>query len=236
MLDLDPAFLWSVLLAGLSGIPLTFAISIGGMGLALVLAMVFLALRLPRVPVLSQVLDFVLLVLRSVPLLVQLFLIYYGVPALVNTVRASSGLPPTTAGLPTLLLVIIAFGISTCPTVYNNLRSALYSVPHAQIEAAQSVGMTKAQCMWRIVRPQALSALIRPLGNTFISMMKASSIAYFVSLEDIMGAARIVGTVNFRFLETFIVVALIYWAITVALGYIVNRGEAYARRHVAVVK
>jgi ABC-type amino acid transport system permease subunit len=195
------------------------------------IAALLYSLRALKLPGLTQLVDLYLLVARSVPQLVQLFIVFYGIPAIVSSIRLSRGLPAAGGHWPEMLLAIVAFGLSTSANVYHNIRAALLSVPDEQAEAAFSIGMTKARAFFRIVLPQALSALIRPLGNTFITLVKATSIAYFVSIKDVMGAARIAGAPAFRFVEVYIGAALIYWAMSLCLGRAVLWAESRARAH-----
>jgi L-cystine transport system permease protein len=228
---MDVLYILSLATQALAAVPTTLVLSFGGMLLAVAIAALLHLLRASRLPVVTQLVDLFLLITRSVPLLIQLFIVFYGIPAVVSTIRLSRGLPASGGRWPELLLVIIAFGLSTSANVFHNMRAARLSVPNEQIEAAFSVGMTKSQAFSRIVLPQALSALIRPLGNTFITVIKASSIAYFVSVKDIMGAARIAGAPAFRFIEVYIGAALIYWALSLLLGRVVLWAEKRARAY-----
>jgi L-cystine transport system permease protein len=228
---LDFLYIIPITAKALAAVPTTLILSFGGMLLATVIAALLHLLRGPRLPGLTQLVDLFLLIARSVPLLIQLFIVFYGIPAIVATIRLSQGLPAAGGRWPEIILVIIAFGLSTSANVFHNMRAALLSVPVEQLEAAFSVGMTKARAFFRIVFPQVLSALIRPMGNTFIMVVKATSIAYFVSVKDVMGAARIAGAPAFRFIEVYIGAALIYWAMSLLLERAVLWAEKRARAH-----
>jgi ABC-type amino acid transport system permease subunit len=203
---------------------------------ALVIASLLLTIRELKLPVISLVIDVYLLLMRSVPLLVLLFIVFYGIPAIISTLRLAYGLPPKMHVLPEMFLVIIAFAFNTSATVYHNIRSALLSVDPAQREAAYSVGMTERQAFSRIVFPQAAPALVRPLGNTFIIVVKASAISFIVSCRDIMGAAKIAGTPGFHFIEVYVGAALIYWGTSILLGRAVSLLERRAMRHLRPVE
>ncbi|GHU69707.1 cysteine ABC transporter permease [Clostridia bacterium] len=218
----------------ISGIPVTMLISAGGMVLAIATAALLSAVRGLKLPIITQIIDIYLLVMRSIPQIVLLFVVFYGLPAMINTVRQSRGLPPQMSLLPEICWVIIAFALSLSATVYHNIQSALLSVDPSQREAAYSVGMTGRQAFIRIILPQSIAALIRPLGNTFIIAVKASSISFVVSCRDIMGAAKIAGTPGFHFIEVYVGAALIYWALSTLLSYGVRAIERYALRSVRV--
>lgn len=228
---MDILYMFSLFGASLSGVPVTLMISVLGMVFALAIAAVLYILRKLNLPVISQLIDLYLLLMRSVPLLVLLFIVFYGIPAMINTSRQARGLPSQMNLLPEIFLVIIAFALSTSATVYHNIRSALLSVDPAQREAAYSVGMTEGRAFRRVLLPQAAAALVRPLGNTFIIVVKASSISFIVSCRDVMGAAKIAGTPGFHFIEVYVCAALIYWAMSVLLARAVNALEQRATRH-----
>ncbi|MDR2656841.1 MAG: ABC transporter permease subunit [Oscillospiraceae bacterium] len=227
---MDILYMLSLLDDCLTGVPVTLLISAGGMLLAAVMAALLLFIRKANVPVVSQVVDLYLLIMRSVPLVVLLFVVFYGLPAMINTARQARGLPPQMNALPEIALVIIAFALSTSATVYHNIQSALLSVNPAQLEAAYSVGMTEGRAFRRIIFPQAAMVLARPLGNTFIIVVKASAISFIVSCRDVMGAAKIAGTPGFHFIEVYVGAALIYWAMSVLLSRGVDALERRAMR------
>ena len=233
---MDFLYIIPITAEALAAVPTTLVLSFGGMLLATAIAALLHLLRSPGLPGLTQLVDLFLLITRSVPLLIQLFIVFYGLPAIIATIRLSQGLPASGGRWPGVLLVIIAFGLSTSANVFHNIRAGLLSVPAEQAEAAFSVGMTKSRAFFRIVFPQVLSALIRPMGNTFIMVVKATSIAYFVSVKDVMGAARIAGAPAFRFIEVYIGAALIYWAMSLLLERAVLWAEKRARAHLNPVR
>ena len=96
---------------------------------------------------------------------------------------------------------------------------------YGQTEAALSVGMTKWQATKRIVLPQAIVAAFPNFGNTFISLIKDSSLAFIVSVIELMGQAKIIGAQGLNFFEVYIVVALIYWAICIVVEQVLNKLE-----------
>ncbi len=94
------------------------------------------------------------------------------------------------------------------------IRSAIDSVDKGQMEAALSVGMSRSKAMERIVLPQAFKVAVPPLGNTFISLLQGTAITFMLGLQDIMGLSKMKAAASYRFLESFLAVGLIYWALT----------------------
>jgi len=137
---------------------------------------------------------------RGVPLLVQLFLLYYALP------RFGVTLSPFGAA-------VCGFGL--CSGAYHSeyIRSALLSIPTAQMEAARALGMRRITAVWRVILPQAVRRSLGGCGNEVVSLVKYSSLAYLVTLVDLTGAGRQVAYRSFRFFETFLIVGLIYLAL-----------------------
>ncbi len=138
--------------------------------------------------------------LRGVPLLVQLFLLYYALP------RLGIVLSPFAAAV---------CGFSLCGGAYHSeyIRSALQSIPTAQMEAARALGMRRSRAVWHVILPQAARCSIGGCGNEIVSLVKYSSLAYLVTLVDLTGAGKLIAYRSFRFFETFLIVGLIYLAL-----------------------
>ena len=100
-----------------------------------------------------------------------------------------------------------------------------------QLEACYSVNMTTRQALTRVILPQAFSVALPPLGNSFISLVKETSLVFNISVVEIMAAAKIVGSRSFRFFEVYIVVALIYWVCCFILERLLGFLEKHVRRY-----
>jgi len=138
-------------------------------------------------------------VFRGVPLLVQLFILYYTLP------RFGLLLSPFAAA-------VAGFGL--CSGAYHSeyIRSALLSIPTSQMEAAYALGMKKITAIRRVILPQALRRSLGGCGNEIVSLIKYSSLAYLVTLVDLTGSGKQIAYRSFRFFETFLIVGLIYLA------------------------
>lgn len=142
---------------------------------------------------------------RGTPILVQLFIVYYGLPGM------GLDLSPFVAG-------VLALGLNTSAYQAEYFRGAIQSLPAGQMLAARSIGMSRAVALRWIVLPQALRLVIPPWSNELILMLKYSSIVFFATVTDLMGAGRIIAGETFRYFEVFIVVALMYLAIVLLLS------------------
>jgi len=153
---------------------------------------------------------------RGTPILVQLFMVYYGLPSL------GLELEPFVAG-------VLALGLNTSAYQAEYFRGAIQSLPMGQMLAARSIGMSRFQALRWVLLPQALRLVIPPWSNELILMLKYSSIVFFATVTDLMGAGRIIAGETFRYFEVFILVALLYLAVVFVLSWGLRRLEDYLR-------
>lgn len=146
---------------------------------------------------------------RGTPLLVQLLMIYYGLPSWGITFS------PFISG-------ILAMGLNTAAYQAEYFRGAIQTIKAGQMMAARSLGMSRWQAIGYVILPQALRLVIPPWSNELIYMLKYSSIVYMITVLDLMGVARVIASRNFRYFEVFIVVALIYLLIVLIISWLLR--------------
>jgi polar amino acid transport system permease protein len=218
----DVAFMlqWAPFILG--GVTLTILISVLGIALAIPLALLGALGRLSGNPVYNGVSGFYVSFIRGTPLIVQIFFIYLGLPQLAQYA------PGPLQGLFILGTVtsgVLALGINYGAYMAEIFRAGIQSVGHGQVEAAQALGMTRAQTMRRIVLPQAIRVIIPPTGNEFIAMIKDSSLVGIVGTQELFFRASKIGRQYFQNLETLVIAALVYWALTSIFSYFQGRLE-----------
>lgn len=223
-MDLDPAYMLDVLPQLLPFLPVTLLIAVVSMVLAVALALVLALIRFARVPVLDQLAQLYISLFRGIPTLVQLFLIYYGLPQLI----------PSMSTMTALTAAIIGFSLKEASYLAEIFRAALASVDRGQYEAGLATGMTKAQVYRRYIIPQAAFNALPATGNIFVSLLKETSVAFTLGLTEIFAQAKIIASSSFRFFETFLVVGLVYWVMVVVYSWLQQRleqrlGRAYRR-------
>ncbi|MBL3558530.1 MULTISPECIES: amino acid ABC transporter permease [Marinobacter] len=196
-------------------LPLTLQLAGIGMVLALILACLFAVIRVLRIPVLNQLTIVFISFFRGTPLLVQLFLFYYGLPQLVSALTVIDGITATTMGLTMHFSAYMA----------ESIRAAIVGVDRSQTEAALSIGMTNGQMMRRIVLPQATRVALPTLMNYFIDMIKATSLAFTLGVTELMGATQKEASGSFLYFEAFIVAAIMYWIVVELLSKLQNHLE-----------
>ncbi|MDN6319206.1 MAG: amino acid ABC transporter permease [Marinobacter sp.] len=193
-------------------LPLTLQLAGIGMVLALILACLFAVVRVLRIPVLNQFTIVFISFFRGTPLLVQLFLFYYGLPQLFSALTVIDGITATVMGLTMHFSAYMA----------ESIRAAIVGVDRSQTEAALSIGMTNGQLMRRIVLPQATRVALPTLMNYFIDMIKATSLAFTLGVTELMGATQKEAAGSFLYFEAFIVAALMYWIVVELLSKLQN--------------
>jgi polar amino acid transport system permease protein len=206
----------------LGGVPLTILISVLGILLAVPLALLGALGRLSRNPVFYGVSGFYVSFVRGTPLMVQIFFIYLGLPQLA---QYAPGSLQNLFVLGTVTSGVLALGINYGAYMAEIFRAGIQSVGHGQVEAAQALGMTRAQTLRRIVLPQAIRVIIPPTGNEFIAMIKDSALVGIVGTQELFFRASKIGRQYFQNLETLVVAAIIYWILTSIFSYFQGRLE-----------
>ena len=183
----------------LSALPVTLNIAIVTMIFSLILSFFVALARINKIKVVSKLATVYVSFIRGTPLLVQIYLSYYGIPKVLNHMNARFGWALNVNNVPIIVFVYVAFILNMSAYMSETFRAAILSVEKGQMEAAISVGMTK----W----PN--------FGNSFIGLIKDTSLAFVVSIVELMGKAKIVGAQGLNFFEVYIVVALIYWGVCI---------------------
>jgi His/Glu/Gln/Arg/opine family amino acid ABC transporter permease subunit len=169
--------------------------------------------------------------MRGTPLLVQIFLSYYGIPLVLRYLSSLYGWKIDISSIQAIAFMYVSFSLNVGAYLSETIRAAILSVGKGQIEAAESLGMTTAQSLWRIVIPQAAVVAIPNLGNTFIALLKDTSLAFAASVPEIIGQAKIAAARSSKFFEAYIIAALMYWFICIVFERLLNTGEKHLRRY-----
>lgn len=181
--------------------------------------------RLYRIPVLQRISQVYASFFRGTPILIQLFLFYYGLPEILKAVSID------VSRVPVLYFVILAYGLHSAAYVSEGIRAAVTAVDRGQIEAAYSAGMTGFQAFTRIVLPQALAVAIPILGNVFIGTLKDTSLAFTLGVMELTAKSQSLGQLNRHFIESYIALALIYLLLSLVLEQIFLAIERRLLRH-----
>ena len=200
--DLVWGSLGPILMGAITG---TIPVALASFGLGLVLALLVALMRLSRNRVLSAVARVYISVIRGTPLLVQLFVIFYGLPSIGITIS-----PWPSA--------IIAFSLNVGGYAAEVIRAAILSVPKGQWEAGHTIGMSRRQSLVRIILPQAARVSVPPLSNTFISLVKDTSLASLILVTELFRQAQQVAAFSQEFMLLYLEAAVVYWVICLVLA------------------
>ncbi|MGG1658172.1 amino acid ABC transporter permease [Brevibacillus sp. NRS-1366] len=202
-----------------AGIVFTVPLTLISFFLGLILALLTALARISGIKPLDAVARFYVWVIRGTPLLVQLFIIFYGLPSVGVTID-----PLTSA--------IIGFTISV--GAYNSevIRAAILSIPKGQWEAGYSIGMSYAQALKRIILPQATRVSVPPLSNSFISLVKDTSLAATITVTEMFRVAQQITATTYEPLVLYCVAAVIYLMFSTVLSEAQGRMERRFDRYV----
>ena len=210
--NVDTAFLQQTIPFILAGVPITLFLAVTSIFFATILAGLGALGRLSRNPYLNGIASFYVSFFRGTPLLLQILFIYLALP--------QAGIV-----LPAVPTAIVALSLNYGSYMTEVFRSGIEAVPHGQTEAAQSLGMNSRTTFRRIIAPQAFRIVTPAVGNDFISMIKDSSLASVVGVQEILWRAQTAGRPTFQSMQTLLVAAFIYWVLTILFSLFQNRLE-----------
>ncbi|TAA72662.1 amino acid ABC transporter permease [Planococcus salinarum] len=197
-------------------IPLTLISFTIGLMLATLTALA----RISTVKLFQNIARIYVSIIRGTPLLVQLSILFYGLPTVGIT------LEPFTAA-------ILGFSLNVGAYASEVIRAAILSIPKGQWEAANTIGMSYSQSLKRIILPQASRVSIPPLSNTFISLVKDTSLASFILVTEMFRRAQEIAAFNYEFLLLYAQAGLIYWVLCFLLSLVQGRLEHRFDRYVS---
>ena len=227
----NPQYVWLAIPQIIRGIPTTLLIAVVGFLFGSIIGFACALARIRTVPVLRQIVAVYVSCIRGTPLLVQIYIAYYGVPILIQVADAQLHTTTDISKVPALVFVVVAFSLNSGAYLTETFRSAILSVGVGQLEAARSVGMSSWQALWRIVIPQALKAGLPNIANQFIMMLKDTSLAFTAAVAEIMGQAQIYAGRTSMFFESYAAAAIVYWVLCFILVQFTDRLEAFIRRN-----
>jgi L-cystine transport system permease protein len=211
-----------------SSLPTTLLIVLVATVLGLFIGLLLAFARLEKIPLLSQVSRVLVSFIRGTPILIQMFIVYYGLPMLllrwgINITRWDK-----------IYFIYITYGINTGAYFSEIIRSAVLSVPKAQKDAAAAIGLTRLQAYVRIIIPQSLVIAVPSLGTSITSLLQDTSLAFALGILDVIGRVRALGAITSRILEGYVVAALVFIALTITLEKLFGFIEVKTRHEAPV--
>lgn len=204
-------------------IPITLVTFVLGLILALATAL----MRISSSKVLKGIARFYVSIIRGTPMIVQLFIIFYGIPEIG---RLATGNADNQLTLSPVIAAIIGLSLNVGAYASEILRGGIMSIPKGQTEAAYSIGMNYKQTVQRIILPQAIRVSVPALGNTFLSLIKDTSLLGFILVAEMFRKAQEVASTTYEFLTIYLLVAILYWIVCFIISIIQSYYESYIER------
>ncbi|MBP5695786.1 MAG: amino acid ABC transporter permease [Treponema sp.] len=213
----DITYIFSTIPEIVTKLPITLLIAFSATIIGFLLGILIALIRFFHVKVLSQISTVFISFIRGTPMVIQLYLAYYGIPLLISRIVEAAGNEFDINSLPSTLFAIIAFALNTGAYMSESFRSSLMSVEAGQFEACKSLHYSTWDSLKTVILPQAFVIALPTLTSSLLAMIKNTSLAFCITVVDIMAQARIVGSRSFRYFEIYIAVSLLYWPVCALL-------------------
>ena len=197
------------------GLWITIYISASAFILSVLLGSILAVIQHFKIKILAPIVKIYVSYFRGTPLLIQLFLFYYGLPLVLDFMKV----------FPKHLALVLCLALNSAAYISESIRGAIESVDKGQYEASMAFGLTHFQMMTKIVLPQAAVAAIPPIVNSCMDIIKMSSLGMTIGIQDIMGEAQLSAATSYKTFETYILAAAFYWILAVVLGYVQKKIE-----------
>lgn len=191
----------------------------------ILIGFLFSLIKIRKVPVITQIINVLISYARGVPLIVHLLVLQAALPDASASLLSVFGVAADPNEFPNLLIVLITYIFLEAAIESEYIRGAFQSIDRDQIEAGYSIGFTRSQNLKRIIIPQTLAVVVPLFLNSFLKIIKALSLAFVVGVVEILSQARYAAALNYRYLESYIAAALVYWLVCGILQTIFNRVE-----------
>ncbi|MCC3701848.1 amino acid ABC transporter permease [Rouxiella badensis] len=213
-MNFDVKYMLSIIPHILSYLPVTLLISLLSILLATALGIIF-ALLLRAGKGAAGFAHLYISFFRGTPVLVQLLIIYFGLPQIFPALNSMSAMNA----------VILGLSLNTSAYLAEIFRAAIDSVDKGQLEASLASGLSLFQASWRILLPQACRNAIPATGNVYIGLIKNSSLAFTLGVSELLAAGKLAATESLKYFEAYFAVGLIYWGLTIILSELQRRLE-----------
>ena len=191
----------------LTYLPVTLELAVVAMIVSLILGLILALIKMKKIPVLKQIANLYISVIRGTPVLVQLYVTYFGIPMILKAINLKYGTNYNANGVAPIIYAFIALAVNESAYNAEVIRASLESVPKGQIEAANALR--------RVILPEAIVVALPSLGNSFIGLIKGTSLAFVCAVVEMTAAGKIIAGRTYRYFEVYVSLAIIYWIITI---------------------
>ena len=206
----------------LGKLPITLELAVLSMLLGLILGLVMAIIKMHKIKVLTQLTNLLISLLRGTPVIVQLYVAFFGIPMFFKAINQKFGTNLAVADIPGIAYAMVALGLNQAGFMAEIIRSALQSVDNGQVEAAHALGMTYPQALRWIILPEAFEVALPTLGNSLISIIKGTSLAFTCAVVEITAQGQIIAGKTYRYFEVYVSLAIIYWVITLIIEQLIR--------------
>jgi len=221
----DIPFILTAFKAGIRYIPITLVISLSAFGLGVIIGLGIALIRFLKIPFLTELLRWVVTLLKGVPIILVLLIIYILSTDGINIITESLNLPFRFKDLNPVWIAIIGLSIYSSIGFSENFRGAFTTIDPGQFDASESIGMTRWQTMRRIIIPQAFLTMLPVSVNMLVGLVKGTALSSLIGVVDVLQGAQISGSLRNLFLESYIAAAIIYWGINALIEFAGGRLE-----------
>lgn len=207
---LNYQFLWETFFVALSGVPIALFVTVVALLIALPSGFSLALARINKIPVLHQMIQIYISFVRGTPVIVQIFVVYSSVPLLLDLLFTKYEIGMNVYEVHPIWYAFIVFSFNTTAILIEVFRSSLDSVNKGQLEAAQSVGLSNFQSYRRIIIPQALVIAMPNLCTATVNLIKATSLGYAMSLQEITLRAKVAANEGYNYVEAYIDIFIVY--------------------------
>jgi L-cystine transport system permease protein len=213
----------------LSVVPATLAMALMIFVLSTIVGSLFAFVEYRRVPVLRELVTVYKVILKGVPMVIVIFLSYFGLPAALQVVYSALGIDANAHEMPNWIILVIA--ITGCVAAFQAeiVKGALNAFDTGQSDAAYSLGYTSGQLFRRVLFPQVVLTAIPDLTTSMMVIMKALSLGFAIEVVDIFAQSQLTAALNFYYLEAFVIAVVIYMVIAYIVTQIADRLEQALR-------
>lgn len=205
----------------IEGTAQTIIISVIGIFLGITLGLFFVMLRHSKIKILQYITRIYIAIVRGTPSMIQVMLIYYGLSKVLDIPQIQF----LGSGLDRMIPGSIALGINSGAYTAEIFRSGLISIPQGQTEAGLSLGLSNRETLFVVILPQAIRNILPALGNEFVTLIKESSVLFYIGVQEVTAQALGVGGTLYNFIPPLLVAAIIYFVLTSIMSQLVNMLE-----------
>jgi len=214
----DINFMFTVAMkAAIRYVPVTLELALIPFVFGTILGTIIALVRLYNVKYIAKILQAVVVIIKGVPVVLQLLIMYFAVLQCFDSVAKTLHLTMRAKNINSVYIGLVALSFFATAYISEAIRGALIAVKKGQYEAGYSVGLTKIQTLRQIILPQAIPVAMPMLCSNLIGLVKGSSLVFMISVTDLLNGALITANSNYKFLEAYVAAAIVYWALCIII-------------------